>query len=130
VDGQPPAGRESLGGSIGPGQRSCLRPVDSVASSSGWLADASNVRLLNVLADAIPARERVVTIEDVAELRLPGPHVVRLEARPPNVEGRGEVPLRELVRNALRMRPDRIVVGEVRGPEGPRCAHPGLAVGA
>jgi pilus assembly protein CpaF len=73
--------------------------------------------LLNVLAAAIPPRERVVTIEDVAELRLPGPHVVRLEARPPNVEGRGEVPLRELVRNALRMRPDRIVVGEVRGPE-------------
>jgi pilus assembly protein CpaF len=73
--------------------------------------------LLNVLADAIPARERVITVEDLAELRLPGPHVVRLEARPPNVEGRGEVPLRELVRNALRMRPDRIVVGEVRGPE-------------
>jgi pilus assembly protein CpaF len=73
--------------------------------------------LLNVLAAAIPTRERIVTIEDVAELSLPGPHVVRLEARPPNVEGRGEVPLRELVRNALRMRPDRIVVGEVRGPE-------------
>jgi pilus assembly protein CpaF len=73
--------------------------------------------LLNVLAAAIPVRERVVTIEDAAELRLPGPHVVRLEARPPNVEGRGEVPLRVLVRNALRMRPDRIVVGEVRGPE-------------
>jgi pilus assembly protein CpaF len=73
--------------------------------------------LLNVLAAAIPAQERVVTVEDLAELRLPGPHVVRLEARPPNVEGRGEVPLRELVRNALRMRPDRIVVGEVRGPE-------------
>ena len=73
--------------------------------------------LLNVLAAAIPAHERVITIEDVAELKLPGPHVVRLEARPPNVEGRGEVPLRELVRNALRMRPDRIVVGEVRGPE-------------
>jgi len=73
--------------------------------------------LLNVLAGAIPTRERIVTIEDVAELSLPGPHVVRLEARPPNVEGRGEVPLRELVRNALRMRPDRIVVGEVRGPE-------------
>jgi len=73
--------------------------------------------LLNVLAAAIPMRERVVTVEDVAELRLPGPHVVRLEGRPPNVEGRGEVPLRELVRNALRMRPDRIVVGEVRGPE-------------
>jgi pilus assembly protein CpaF len=73
--------------------------------------------LLNVLAAAIPARERIVTVEDLAELQLPGPHVVRLEARPPNVEGRGEVPLRELVRNALRMRPDRIVVGEVRGPE-------------
>jgi pilus assembly protein CpaF len=73
--------------------------------------------LLNVLAAAIPARERVITVEDLAELQLPGPHVVRLEARPPNVEGRGEVPLRELVRNALRMRPDRIVVGEVRGPE-------------
>ncbi|HSO54017.1 MAG TPA: CpaF family protein [Actinomycetes bacterium] len=73
--------------------------------------------LLNVLAGAIPPRERIVTIEDVAELSLPGPHVVRLEARPPNVEGRGEVPLRELVRNALRMRPDRIVVGEVRGAE-------------
>jgi pilus assembly protein CpaF len=73
--------------------------------------------LLNVLAAAIPSRERIVTIEDVAELCLPSPHVVRLEARPPNVEGRGEVPLRQLVRNALRMRPDRIVVGEVRGPE-------------
>jgi pilus assembly protein CpaF len=73
--------------------------------------------LLNVLAGAIPDGERVVTVEDAAELRLPGPHVVRLEARPPNVEGRGEVTLRELVRNALRMRPDRIVVGEVRGPE-------------
>jgi pilus assembly protein CpaF len=73
--------------------------------------------LLNVLATAIPVRERVISIEDAAELDLPGPHVIRLEARPPNVEGRGEVPLRELVRNALRMRPDRIVVGEVRGGE-------------
>jgi pilus assembly protein CpaF len=59
----------------------------------------------------------VVTIEDAAELRLRQPHVVRLEARPPNLEGRGEVTIRRLVRNALRMRPDRIVVGEVRGPE-------------
>jgi pilus assembly protein CpaF len=73
--------------------------------------------LLNVLAAAIPQGERVVTVEDAAELRLPGPHVVRLEGRPPNVEGRGGVTLRELVRNALRMRPDRIVVGEVRGAE-------------
>jgi pilus assembly protein CpaF len=73
--------------------------------------------LLNVLASAIPPDERVVTIEDAAELSLRQPHVVRLEARPPNVEGCGEVTMRELVRNALRMRPDRIVVGEARGPE-------------
>ena len=72
---------------------------------------------LNALSGAIPAGERVVTIEDAAELRLRQPHVVRLEARPPNVEGRGEVTIRQLVRNALRMRPDRIVVGEVRGAE-------------
>ena len=67
-------------------------------------------------ASSAPA-ERVVTIEDAAELRLPQPHVVRLEARPPSLEGRGEVPIRALVRNALRMRPDRIIVGEVRGAE-------------
>jgi pilus assembly protein CpaF len=73
--------------------------------------------MLNVLGAAIPSVDRVVVVEDAAELQLPGRHVVRLEARPPNVEGRGEVPLRELVRNALRMRPDRIVVGEVRGAE-------------
>jgi pilus assembly protein CpaF len=72
---------------------------------------------LNALSSFIGAGERVVTIEDAAELRLRQPHVVRLEARPPNVEGRGEVTIRRLVRNALRMRPDRIVVGEVRGPE-------------
>jgi len=72
---------------------------------------------LNALSAFIGAGERVVTIEDAAELRLRQPHVVRLEARPPNVEGRGEVTIRQLVRNALRMRPDRIVVGEVRGAE-------------
>jgi pilus assembly protein CpaF len=72
---------------------------------------------LNALSSFIPAGERVVTIEDTAELRLQQPHVVRLEARPPRVEGRGEVTIRRLVRNALRMRPDRIVVGEVRGGE-------------
>jgi pilus assembly protein CpaF len=72
---------------------------------------------LNVLSGFIDAAERVVTIEDAAELRLSQPHVIRLEARPPNLEGRGEVTIRRLVRNALRMRPDRIVVGEVRGPE-------------
>jgi pilus assembly protein CpaF len=72
---------------------------------------------LNALSTFVPADERIVTIEDVLELRLRQPHVVRLEARPATVEGRGEVTIRHLVRNALRMRPDRIVVGEVRGGE-------------
>jgi pilus assembly protein CpaF len=73
--------------------------------------------LLNILSGHIPADERIVTIEDSAELQLQQPHVVRLETRPPNIEGKGEVTQRELVRNCLRMRPDRIVVGEVRGGE-------------
>jgi pilus assembly protein CpaF len=72
---------------------------------------------LNALSSFVGDDERVVTIEDAAELRLRQPHVVRLEARPPNLEGRGEVTIRRLVRNALRMRPDRIIVGEVRGAE-------------
>jgi pilus assembly protein CpaF len=72
---------------------------------------------LNVMSAAIPANERIVTIEDAAELRLQQPHVVRLETRPPNLEGRGEVNQRALVRNSLRMRPERIIVGEVRGVE-------------
>ena len=72
---------------------------------------------LNALSAFIDPGERIVTIEDAAELRLQQPHVVRLEARPPSLEGRGEVTIRQLVRNALRMRPDRIVVGEVRGAE-------------
>ncbi|MFZ4518875.1 MAG: CpaF family protein [Microthrixaceae bacterium] len=73
--------------------------------------------LLNALAGLLPRTERVVTIEDVAELRLPGEHVVRLEARPGSVEGAGRVAIRDLVRAALRLRPDRLVVGEVRGAE-------------
>ncbi len=73
--------------------------------------------LLNVLSGFIPANERIISIEDAAELQLQQPHVVSLESRPPNVEGQGEVRIRDLVRNALRMRPDRIVVGEVRGAE-------------
>jgi pilus assembly protein CpaF len=72
---------------------------------------------LNALSGFIPNDERIVTIEDAAELQLQQPHVVRLEYRPPNIEGRGEVTIRDLVRNSLRMRPDRIVVGEVRGGE-------------
>ncbi|HEX2128674.1 MAG TPA: CpaF family protein [Solirubrobacterales bacterium] len=73
--------------------------------------------LLNALSTWIDPTERIVTIEDAAELRLRQPHVVRLESRPASVEGRGEVTIRDLLRNALRMRPDRIVIGEVRGPE-------------
>jgi pilus assembly protein CpaF len=73
--------------------------------------------LLNVLSGFIPDNERILTIEDSAELQLQQPHVVRLETRPPNIEGKGEVVQRDLVKNALRMRPDRIVVGEVRGGE-------------
>jgi pilus assembly protein CpaF len=72
---------------------------------------------LNALSEHIGDQERIITIEDAAELRLRQPHVVRLEARPPGLDGRGEVTIRRLVRNALRMRPDRIVVGEVRGAE-------------
>ncbi len=78
---------------------------------------AGKTTLLNALSGAIPIDERVVTIEETAELRLVQPHVVRLEARPPNAEGAGAVPVRALVRAALRMRPDRVVVGEVRGGE-------------
>ncbi|MFM2183146.1 MAG: hypothetical protein RJB61_1440 [Actinomycetota bacterium] len=73
--------------------------------------------MLNVLSGFIPTTERIVTIEDAVELQLQQDHVVRLESRPPNLEGRGEVTTRDLVRNSLRMRPDRIIVGEVRGPE-------------
>lgn len=73
--------------------------------------------LLNAMSQLIDPAERIVTIEDSAELRLQQPHVVRLESRPPNIEGEGEIKIRDLVRNALRMRPDRIIVGEVRGEE-------------
>ena len=78
---------------------------------------AGKTTLLNALSAYIPENERIVTIEDSAELQLQQPHVVRLETRPPNIEGRGEVSQRDLVRNSLRMRPDRIVIGEVRGGE-------------
>jgi pilus assembly protein CpaF len=78
---------------------------------------AGKTTLLNALASRIPPSARIVTIEDTAELDLPGEHVVRLEARPPNREGLGEVTIRDLVRNSLRMRPDRLIVGEVRSGE-------------
>ncbi len=78
---------------------------------------AGKTTLLNILSGFIPANERIITIEDSAELQLQQEHVCRLETRPPNVEGKGEITARDLVRNCLRMRPDRVVVGEVRGPE-------------
>jgi pilus assembly protein CpaF len=78
---------------------------------------AGKTTLLNILSGYIPVTERILTIEDSAELQLQQPHVVRLETRPPNVEGKGEVTARDLVRNGLRMRPERIIVGEVRGGE-------------
>ena len=93
----------------------CVRGKANVVVSGG--ASSGKTTLLNVLASFIPDAERLVTIEDAAELRLGKPHVVGLESRPPNVEGKGEVTVRDLVRNALRMRPDRIIVGEVRGGE-------------
>ncbi len=73
--------------------------------------------LLNCLTNYIDRDERVITCEDTAELQLQQPHVVRLETRPPNIEGEGEITMRDLVKNCLRMRPERIIVGEVRGPE-------------
>ncbi|MEA2492528.1 MAG: pilus assembly protein CpaF, partial [Thermoleophilaceae bacterium] len=93
----------------------CVAVRASVLVSGG--TGSGKTTTLNALSGAIPDGERIVTIEDAAELALRQEHVVRLEARPPNVEGRGEVTIRALVRNALRMRPDRIVVGEVRGGE-------------
>jgi pilus assembly protein CpaF len=93
----------------------CVRARLNIIISGG--TGAGKTTLLNALSASIPSDERIVTIEDSAELQLQQPHVVRLETRPPNIEGRGEITQRDLVRNALRMRPDRIVVGEVRGPE-------------
>jgi pilus assembly protein CpaF len=93
----------------------CVRAKANIVVSGG--TGSGKTSLLGVLSSFIPPTERLITIEDAAELRLPQPHVVSLEARPPNVEGAGEVTVRALVRNALRMRPDRIIVGEVRGGE-------------
>ena len=83
---------------------------------TGFLGSGKTT-LLNVMSASIPGDERIITIEDAAELQLQQPHVVRMETRPPNIEGKGEIRQRELVKNALRMRPDRIVVGECRGEE-------------
>jgi pilus assembly protein CpaF len=93
----------------------CVEGRMNILVSGG--TGSGKTTMLNVLSAMVPEDERIVTIEDSAELRLAQRHVVRLEGRPPNIEGRGEVVARDLVRNALRMRPDRIIVGEVRGGE-------------
>jgi pilus assembly protein CpaF len=93
----------------------CVRGKLNILVSGG--TGVGKTTLLNALSGYIPANERIITIEDSAELQLQQRHVIPLESRPPNVEGKGEIRIRELVRNALRMRPDRVVVGEVRGAE-------------
>jgi pilus assembly protein CpaF len=95
--------------------RACVEGRLNILVSGG--TGTGKTTLLNVVSSFIPETERVVTIEDAVELRLHQEHVLRLEARPPNIEGKGEVTIRDLVRNSLRMRPDRIIVGEVRGAE-------------
>ncbi|TPM93435.1 CpaF family protein [Mesorhizobium sp. B2-1-3A] len=95
--------------------RIAVQARKSILVSGG--TGSGKTTLLNALSSYIPSRERLITIEDAAELQLQQPHVGRLETRPPNVEGKGEVRQRELLKNALRMRPDRIIVGEVRGEE-------------
>lgn len=93
----------------------CVRAKLNIMVSGG--TGSGKTTTLNVLSSFVPNDERIITIEDAAELRLQQEHVVSLESRPPNIEGKGEIPIRMLVRNALRMRPDRIIVGEVRGGE-------------
>ncbi len=95
--------------------RACVEARLNIFVSGG--TGSGKTTMLNVLSSFIPNDERIVTIEDAAELQLRQEHVVTLEARPANIEGKGAVPIRELVRNALRMRPDRIIVGECRGGE-------------
>jgi len=107
------------GGTLGPRMlaflATCVRGRANIVISGG--ASSGKTTLLGVLTSFVPERERLITIEDAAELRIAKPHVIGLEARPSTVEGTGEVTVRDLVRNALRMRPDRIIVGEVRGGE-------------
>ncbi len=93
----------------------CVKARKNIVVSGG--TGSGKTTLLNVLSNYLPHDERIVTVEDSAELRLNQPHLVRLESRPPNIEGRGAITIRDLVRNCLRMRPDRIIVGECRGGE-------------
>ena len=105
----------SMSGVMADFLRSCVIGRKNIVVAGG--TGSGKTTLLNALSSAIPDDERIVTIEDAAELRLQKPHVVRLESRPANAEGEGAIPIRRLVMNALRMRPDRIVVGECRGGE-------------
>jgi pilus assembly protein CpaF len=107
--------KQSLTPEIGELLKAIVQARLNVLISGG--TGSGKTTLLNVLSGFIPNNERIVTIEDAAELQLRQDHVVRLETRPANIEGKGEVPQRELVKNALRMRPDRIILGEVRGAE-------------
>jgi len=93
----------------------CVKGKLNILISGG--TGTGKTTTLNAMSAFVPGDERIVTIEDAAELQLQQEHVITLESRPPNIEGQGEIRIRELVRNALRMRPDRIIVGEVRGPE-------------
>ena len=95
--------------------KACVMMRKNIIVAGG--TGSGKTTLLNLLSGFIPSDERIVTVEDAAELKLVQPHVVRLEARPPNIEGRGAVTIRDLVKNCLRMRPDRIIVGECRGGE-------------
>src|SRR5436190_773989 len=108
-------GRESISQPMIDMLEGCVKGKLNVLISGG--TGAGKTTLLNILSSFIPSNERIVTIEHAAELQLRQEHVVRLETRPPNIEGKGAVPQRQLLINALRMRPDRIVVGEVRGAE-------------
>ncbi|KPK31060.1 MAG: hypothetical protein AMK69_01530 [Nitrospira bacterium SG8_3] len=95
--------------------KTCVTTRKNIVVSGG--TGSGKTTLLNIFSSFIPEGERIVTIEDAAELQLPQEHVVRMESRPPNIEGKGAIPIRDLVKNALRMRPDRIIVGECRGGE-------------
>ena len=108
-------GKETVSTDVAVFLEAAVRGKLNIVVSGG--TSTGKTTLLNVLSGFIPEAERIITIEDAAELRLAQPHVVGLEARPANIEGAGRVAIRDLVRNALRMRPDRIVVGEVRGGE-------------
>lgn len=107
--------RGSLTSEVGDFIKLCVQARLNILVSGG--TGAGKTTLLNAISEGIGTQERVITIEDTAELRLSRPHVVRLEARAPNLEGEGEITIRDLVKNALRMRPDRMIVGEVRGAE-------------